>query len=79
MTRKKGYGQFCPVAKGAEIVAERWNLLILRELLCGSSRFNDLKKGVPLMSPSLLSQRLKDLEFAGVIENRPAQGGRGSE
>ena len=79
MTRKKGYGQFCPVAKGAEIVAERWNLLILRELLCGSSRFNDLKKGVPLMSPSLLSQRLKDLEFAGVIEIRPAQGGRGSE
>jgi DNA-binding HxlR family transcriptional regulator len=79
MTRKKSYGQFCPVAKGAEVVAERWNLLILRELLCGSSRFNDLKKGVPLMSPSLLSQRLKDLEYAGVVEIRPAASGRGSE
>jgi DNA-binding HxlR family transcriptional regulator len=63
----KGYGQFCPVAKAAEIVAERWTPLILRELMCGSSRFNDIQRGVPLMSPSLLSQRLKTLERAGIV------------
>jgi DNA-binding HxlR family transcriptional regulator len=63
----KGYRQFCPVAKAAEIVAERWTPLVLRELFCGSSRFVDLRRGVPLMSPSLLSQRLKDLEVAGVV------------
>ena len=67
MTR---YGQFCPMAKAAEIVAERWTLLIIRELLAGSTRFNDLRRGVPLMSPALLSQRLQQLEHAGVIERR---------
>ena len=65
-----GYGQFCPVAKAAEILTERWTLLVLRELLFGSRRFNDLRKGVPLMSPTLLSKRLKFLEAAGVIERR---------
>ncbi len=79
MARKKTYGQFCPVAKAAEVVAERWTPLVLRELICGSTRFNDLKKGVPLMSPSLLSQRLKELEYAGIVERRPAVSGRGSE
>jgi DNA-binding HxlR family transcriptional regulator len=79
MARKKGYGQFCPVAQAAEIVAERWTPLILRELICGSRRFNDLRKGVPLMSPSLLSQRLRELEDAGVLERSPAQKGGGSE
>lgn len=64
----KGYSQFCPVAKGAEIFSERWTPLIIRELLCGSRRFNDLKRGNPMMSPSLLSQRLKFLEEAGVVE-----------
>ena len=54
----KGYGQFCPVAKAAEILAERWTPLVLRELTCGSTRFNDLRRGLPLMSSSLLSQRL---------------------
>ncbi len=70
MIRKKGYGQFCPVAKAAEIIAERWTPLVLRELLSGSHRFNDLRRGVPLMSTSLLSQRLKELEWAGVVERR---------
>ncbi len=60
----KGYSQFCPVAKGAEIFNERWTPLIIRELMCGSTRFNDLKRGNPMMSPSLLSQRLKFLEQA---------------
>jgi DNA-binding HxlR family transcriptional regulator len=67
----KGYGQFCPVAKATEVLGERWTLLVVRELLCGSRHFNDLRRGVPLMSPSLLSQRLKQLERAGVIEREP--------
>jgi DNA-binding HxlR family transcriptional regulator len=75
----KGYGQFCPVAKAAEILAERWTPLVLRELTCGSTRFNDLRRGVPLMSSSLLSQRLKFLEQEGVIERRRARSGRGYE
>ena len=65
------YGQFCPVAMAAEIVCSRWTALILRELLCGSTRFNDLRRGVPRMSPTLLSKRLKELEQAGVIATRP--------
>ena len=60
----KGYNQFCPVAKGAEIFNERWTPLIIREMMCGSKRFNELKRGNPMMSPSLLSQRLKFLEQA---------------
>ena len=73
------YGQFCPIAKAAEIVAERWTPLVLRELICGSTRFNDLRRGVPLMSSSLLSQRLKFLEQEGVVERRPGAFGRGFE
>jgi DNA-binding HxlR family transcriptional regulator len=61
------YGQFCPVAMAAEIVCSRWTALVVREMLCGSTRFNDLRRGVPLMSPTLLSKRLKELEQAGVI------------
>lgn len=61
------YGQFCPVAMAAEIVCTRWTALVLREMLCGSRRFNDLRKGVPKMSPTLLSKRLKELEEAQII------------
>jgi DNA-binding HxlR family transcriptional regulator len=75
MKRKHGYGQFCPVAKAAEIVAERWTPLVLRELICGSRRFNELRRGVPLMSPSLLAQRLRELEDAGVVERRAGERG----
>ena len=64
---RASYGQFCPVAMAAEIVCSRWTALVLRELLCGTTRFNDLRRGVPLMSPTLLSKRLKGLEEAGVI------------
>lgn len=64
------YGQFCPVAKAMELLDERWTLLIIRELLCGSRHFNELRRGVPRMSPSLLSQRLRTLTRAGVIERR---------
>jgi len=59
---RSSYGQFCPVAMAAEIVCSRWTALVLRELLCGTTRFNDLRRGVPLMSPTLLSKRLKELE-----------------
>jgi DNA-binding HxlR family transcriptional regulator len=71
MEQMGSYGQFCPVAMAAEVVCSRWTPLILRELLSGSNRFNDLRRGVPRMSPSLLSKRLKELEQAGVIETRP--------
>jgi DNA-binding HxlR family transcriptional regulator len=64
------YGQFCPIAKAAEIVAERWTPLVLHELLAGSTRFNDIRRGVPLMSQTLLSTRLKELERVGVVERR---------
>ncbi len=70
----KGYGQFCPIAKAAEVLGERWTLLVVRELAAGSNSFNDLRKGVPLMSPSLLSTRLKTLVNRGIVE-REEQGG----
>lgn len=63
----KSYGQFCPVAKAAEIFCERWNALIVRDLAAGPRRFSDLQRGVPLMSPSLLSSRLKWLMEEGVV------------
>ena len=65
-----GYGQFCPVAKAMELLDERWTLLIIRELLAGSTRFNDLRRGVPHMSPALLSKRLRRLEHAGLVRKR---------
>ncbi|MFI5908277.1 winged helix-turn-helix transcriptional regulator [Dactylosporangium sp. NPDC051541] len=65
------YGQFCPVALGAEMFAERWTPLILRELLAGSHRFNDLHRGVPRISRALLAQRLASLEHMGLLERRP--------
>lgn len=70
-TERGSYGQFCPVAMAAEIVCNRWTVLVLRELLCGTTRFNDLRRGVPRMSPSLLSKRLKELEVAGLISVTP--------
>lgn len=64
---QQSYGQFCPVAMAAEVLSTRWTVVLLRELLAGSTRFNDLRRGVPRMSPALLSQRLRDLQSAGVI------------
>lgn len=74
-----GYGQFCPIAQAAEVLSERWTLLVLRELLAGSSRFNDIQRGVPLMSSSLLSRRLRELDRAGLITRRPLRAHRGHE
>ena len=71
----KGYGQFCPVAKAAEVFAQRWTPLIVRELCFGPKRFTEVHSGVPLMSRALLVQRLSELEEAGVIATQPlAQG-----
>jgi len=68
------YHQFCPVAMAAEVLGARWTLLVLRELIAGTTRFNDLRRGVPRMSPALLSKRLKELESAGVIARVPVAG-----
>jgi DNA-binding HxlR family transcriptional regulator len=71
-----GYGQFCPIAKAAEIFAQRWTPLILRELLLGSHRFNELAHGLPHIPNSVLAQRLRSLERQGVVERRSGQKGR---
>ncbi len=68
MPEPGSYGQFCPVAMAAEIFCSRWTALILREFIAGTRRFNDLRRGVPRMSPSLLSKRLVELREAGIIE-----------
>ncbi len=77
MGKSTSYGQFCPVARAAEIVASRWTPILLRELLAGSTRFSDLKRGVPQMSPSLLSKRLDELEDAGIIDKKRAENNKG--
>ena len=64
---ESSYKQFCPVAMAAEILGARWSLVLIRELVAGSTRFNELRRGVPRMSPALLSKRLKDLEAAGIV------------
>jgi DNA-binding HxlR family transcriptional regulator len=71
----KAYGQFCSIAKALEIVGERWTLLVLRELICGSSRFTEIHRGIPRISPSLLSKRLTELETAGLVKKTGASGG----
>lgn len=75
----KGYGQFCPVAKASEIFGERWTPLVIRELMCGSTHFNDIRRGVPLMSPSLLVTRLRRLEEAGIVERIVDDSGKNVE
>jgi DNA-binding HxlR family transcriptional regulator len=69
------YRQFCPVAMAAEIVCTRWTPLILRELVSGSTRFSDLHRGLPRISPTLLSKRLRQLEEAGVISHMASSNG----
>ena len=71
------YGQFCTVARGAEVFGERWTPLVVRELLCGSTRFNDIRRGVPRMSATLLAQRLRKLTELGIT--RRVRGAAGWE
>jgi DNA-binding HxlR family transcriptional regulator len=73
----ESYGQFCPVAQAAEVLTERWTLLVLRELLMGSTRFNEIQRGVPRMSSSLLSKRLRELERSDLLTREPLKGERG--
>jgi DNA-binding HxlR family transcriptional regulator len=75
MRKMSTYGQYCPVAKAMEVLDERWTLLIVRELLVGSMHFNELRRGVPKMSPALLSKRLQSLIRVGVVR-RSTVGGR---
>lgn len=70
----KGYGQFCPIAKASEVLGERWTNLVIRELGAGSETFNDLRKGLPLISPTLLSARLKSLESSGIVIRKQENG-----
>ena len=72
-----GYKQFCPVAMAAELLCTRWTMVLLRELVAGTTRFNDLRRGVPKMSPTLLSQRLKELEAAGILERKAIKSEKG--
>ena len=72
------YRQYCPVARAAEILAERWSLLIVRNLLLGATTFTDLAKGVPYMSRSMLIKRLRELQHNGVIVATPKSNGQGS-
>lgn len=72
----RSYGQFCPIAKAAELFCERWTALVIRNIGVGSERFSDIHRGVPLMSRTLLSQRLKSLEAEGIVERRRSASGR---
>lgn len=67
----KSYGEYCPIAMGAEVLGDRWTPLVLRELICGSERFSDISRGIPRMSRTLLAQRLKQMERVGIVERRP--------
>ena len=67
MSEHGSYGQFCPVAMAAEIFCSRWTALILREMVVGTRRFNDIRRGVPRMSPTLLSKRLVEMREAGIV------------
>ncbi len=75
----KSYGQYCPLTMAVEILGDRWTLLIVRDLLGGTCRFNDLARGLPGISRALLTRRLRQLERDGIIERRSAAGGQVSE
>ena len=71
------YGQFCPIAKALEIVGEKWTVLIIRELLMGASRFNELQRGLSLMSPTILNKRLASLAEHGLVLKKKLPGQQG--
>ncbi len=74
-----GYGQFCPMAKATELIGEKWTLLVLRELLLGTTRFNDFQRAISRMSPTLLAKRLRHLENCGIIIRKKLSGRTGYE
>jgi len=67
-TSESGYGQYCPISRALDLIGERWSLLILRDMLIGVTRFNDLARGLPRLSRSLLTKRLRQFERAGLVE-----------
>ena len=69
MATSNGYGQYCPITRAVEVLGERWTILIVRDLLCGATRFNELARGNPGLSRSLLSKRLRQLERAGIVDH----------
>lgn len=73
------YGQFCPVAKATEVIGEKWTMLILRELLMGTTRFNDFQRALSRISPTLLTKRLKHLEERGILIKKKISGQKGYE
>ncbi|MEM8976734.1 MAG: helix-turn-helix domain-containing protein, partial [Pseudomonadota bacterium] len=75
----KSYGQYCPLALAAELLCERWTLLVVSRLVDGCIRFNEIHRGVPRISATLLSKRLAELEYAGIAIRQPAETGRGFE
>ena len=68
MGRDSGYGQYCPISRALDVLGERWTLMIVRDMLVGTTRFNDLARGLPGLSRSLLTKRLRQLEQAGIVE-----------
>jgi DNA-binding HxlR family transcriptional regulator len=72
------YGQYCPIARAADLLAERWSIIILRNVLLGCRTFNEIADGAPGLSRGLLSKRLRELQRAGVVEIRPKPDGPGS-
>ncbi|KAB2861130.1 MAG: helix-turn-helix transcriptional regulator, partial [Anaerolineae bacterium] len=70
------YGQYCPIAQALEIVGDRWTLLIIRDMLTGTTQFNDLERGLPGLSRGLLAARLRQLQAAGVVEKQFNNSGR---
>lgn len=73
------YGQFCPIAKATEILGEKWTILIVRELIMGATRFNELQRGLALISPTLLSKRLESLAEHGLVLKKKIPGQKGYE
>ena len=69
------YGQFCSVARAHDVLGGRWTLLVVRELLCGASRFNDIRRGIPRISRTMLSERLQALTFAGAVARTDGEHG----
>jgi DNA-binding HxlR family transcriptional regulator/putative sterol carrier protein len=67
---KRTYGDGCAIARALDVVGERWALLVVRELLLGPKRYTDLRRGLPNASPNVLSERLRELERAGVVRRR---------
>jgi DNA-binding HxlR family transcriptional regulator len=72
---KRSYGQYCPLALAAELLCERWTLLVMSRLIDGCTQFNEIHRGVPRISPAMLSKRLRELQHAGLVKSAPAQRG----